>query len=101
MPEAGHTTTVLLVAEDGTEVEATRLDARTPDLELVEDLLRMQLAARRRGWQVRLRDAPPALRGLLDLAGLAGVLTLEPPREPEGPEQLRIEEVMHPRDPPV
>ena len=99
MPEAGHTTTVLLVAEDGTEVIASRVDARRPGLDLVDDLLRMQLAARRRGWRVRLRDAPPALRGLLELAGLAGVLALEPHREPEGGEELGIEEVVHPRDP--
>ena len=99
MPEAGPTTTVLLVLEDGTEVVVDRVDARTPGLELVERLLRLQLAARRRGRQVHLRDAPAALRGLLDLVGLAGVLPLEPRRQPEGREQLGIEEVVHPGDP--
>ena len=99
MPGTGHTTTVLLVVEDGTEVVVDRVDAGTPDLELVDRLLRLQLDARRRGRQVLLRDAPPALRGLLDLLGLTGVLALEPRREPEGREQLGIEEVVHPRDP--
>ena len=35
MPEAGPTTTVLLILEDGTEVVVDRVDARTPGLEPV------------------------------------------------------------------
>jgi hypothetical protein len=44
-----------------------------PDLAVVDDLTRVQLEARRRGYAVRLRDVCPDLRQLLDLAGLIDV----------------------------
>ena len=40
------------------------------DLGFVEDLLRMQLAARRFGWTIRLRHVREDLRELIDLVGL-------------------------------
>jgi hypothetical protein len=43
------------------------------DLEVVDALARLQLAATRRGVRLRLRDPPPDLLDLLDLVGLAGV----------------------------
>jgi hypothetical protein len=40
------------------------------DLGFVEDLLRVQLAARRFGWSIELRDVRPDLRELIELVGL-------------------------------
>ena len=40
------------------------------DLGFVDDLLRVQLAARRFGWTIRLREVRADLRELIDLAGL-------------------------------
>ncbi len=45
-----------------------------PDAVTLEALARLQLAARRRGYQVRLRHASPALRQLLAFTGLEYVL---------------------------
>ncbi|MFE7762739.1 STAS domain-containing protein [Streptomyces sp. NPDC057438] len=42
-----------------------------PGLAAVDALARMQLAARRAGGRIRLRDPAPALRALLRLVGLA------------------------------
>lgn len=41
-----------------------------PGLSVVDALARMELAARRAGGRIRLRDPDPALRALLDLVGL-------------------------------
>jgi hypothetical protein len=40
------------------------------DLGFVEGLLRVQLAARRFGWSIRLRDVQPALLELVEMVGL-------------------------------
>jgi hypothetical protein len=72
-----------------------------PDLALMDALARLQLAARRLGWSIRLRNPTEELCLLLDLVGLVGVLPLETGGETEGGEQLGIEEVVQPRDPPV
>ena len=45
-----------------------------PDIDTVDALAHLALAARRVGCDLRLRDASPDLRALLDLAGLARVL---------------------------
>jgi hypothetical protein len=92
-------TTVVVVIHDGSETVVGRVDARTLDLALVDALARLQLAALRRGCRLQLRDAPEELCALLELVGLAGVLGVEPRREPEGGEQLGVEEVVQPRDP--
>jgi hypothetical protein len=94
--------TVLLVADDdGREEVIARLEATMLDLGLVDALARLQCRARRAGKQVQVRDASPALRGLLDLVGLAGVLAVEPLGQPELRKQLRVEEVVEPGDPPA
>jgi hypothetical protein len=94
--------TVLAVL-DGVEVPVARIDARAPDLALVGALLRMRLAFRRQGWELRLRDVPEPLRGLLELVGVAELLLsggrLEPGGQPERGEQPRIDEVVEPGDP--
>jgi ABC-type transporter Mla MlaB component len=49
----------------------------------IDALARLQLAARRRGFELRLRDPPEDLVCLLELTGLSEVLRLEPRREAE------------------
>ena len=68
------------------------------DLALVDALMRRQLDARRRGCTVRLHNVPDELRGLLELLGLDRVLALEPRREAELGEELRVDEVVQPGD---
>jgi len=48
---------------------------RRRDLSVVDQLARLQLAARRLGCSIRLRDAPGRLRELIDLAGLSDIVT--------------------------
>jgi hypothetical protein len=94
-------TIVVMVVRDGNELVVARLDAGKPDLALVDAFVRLQLSARRNGWVMRLVDVSEELRGLLELVGLSDVLTLEPWREPELGEQLGVEEVVQPGDPPA
>jgi hypothetical protein len=102
MGDTGDTrATVVVVVDDGSELVLAHLKARGPDLALVDALARLQLAARRRGLRLRLRGASEELRALLELVGLADVLALEAPREPELGEQLGVEEVVQPGDPPA
>jgi hypothetical protein len=76
-----------------------------PDLSVVDELARLQLAARRLGCSIRLRNACGHLWDLLDLAGLAHVVTrigglvVEVAGEPEGAEELGVEEGVEPGDP--
>jgi hypothetical protein len=66
---------VVLVRGDA-EMASWPLPAgRSPDLSVVDRLARLQVAARRAGCSVRLRDAPSQLRELIDLAGLSGIVT--------------------------
>jgi hypothetical protein len=93
--------TIVLETADGGERVVGTLDARRPDLAMVDALARLQLCARRRGLRLRLRDVTPQLEGLLDLVGLGDVLALEARRQPELGEELREDEVMEPGDPSV
>jgi ABC-type transporter Mla MlaB component len=86
------------VQNDTIEISVRELEAAHPGLGLIDALMRLQLAARRHGCEVRLRDVPEELRELLELVGLDGVVGLEPRRQPEGGEQLRIDEVVEPGD---
>ncbi len=80
-----------------------------PDLGVVDEVARLQLAARRLGCSIRLRRASPELARLVELVGLADVLTtgigtetgrgLEVGGKPEGGEQRGVEEVVMPDDP--
>jgi anti-anti-sigma regulatory factor len=102
VPDPGGTPTIVVMDVDGGKgVVVALLDARKPDLALVDALVRLQLAARRRGAALRVVNVSEDLRGLLELVGLADVLTLEPRREAELGEQLGIEEVVQPGDPPA
>ncbi|MFE0257658.1 STAS domain-containing protein [Streptomyces sp. NPDC059010] len=69
-----------------------------PGLGVVDLLARLQLAARRAGGRIRLRDADPALHALLDLVGLRFEVDGEPEqREPA----LGVEEEVEPGEPAV
>ena len=81
-------------------------DAPRPDVDFVDALARLELAARRLGWALHLTHASEELAALLDLTGLAGVvgasgLGLEAGRQPEGGEELGEEEVVPADDPAV
>ncbi len=60
-----------------------RQEPRAPDLEAVDELFRLALAAGRLGCRVLLVDVDPALRDLLVLAG-ADELLLGAGRDPRG-----------------
>jgi hypothetical protein len=63
------------------------------ELGIVDALARLQLAARRSGYELAVTDAPHDLLELIELAGLSDVLGVEPRREAEEREQrLGIEE---------
>lgn len=71
-----------------------------PDLRLIDRLGRLQLAARRLGFELRIVNAEPALVELVDLCGLAGELGVEVQRHPEKREEaLGVEEERDVRDP--
>jgi gamma-glutamyl:cysteine ligase YbdK (ATP-grasp superfamily) len=63
------------------------VSALGPRIANVDALARLQLAARRCGHELELRDASPELRELVAFAGLANALRLEMEREPEEREQ--------------
>ncbi|MFF2998411.1 STAS domain-containing protein [Streptomyces sp. NPDC057950] len=69
-----------------------------PGLATVDALARMELAARRAGGRIRLRDPDPPLRALLDLVGLR--FELEGQTEEREP-ALGVEEAVEPGDPAV
>jgi hypothetical protein len=80
------------------DAEVAKWPLSTPDrldLSVVNELARMQLAARRLGCSIQLRHVCPQLRRLLDLVGLR----VEVGGEPENGEQVRVEEVVMPDDP--
>jgi hypothetical protein len=86
------------------------------DQDALEALARLQLAARRLGATIHLRNASPALADLIELAGLADVLVVDPtdPTDPTDPvsgvevdrqveerEEIRVDEEVHRGDGPV
>jgi anti-anti-sigma regulatory factor len=78
---------VLLIVRGDAEVVLGRVNVAQADLALVDALARLQLAARRLGCSVGLRNVSADLYRLLALAGLAeSGLRIEPRREAEGPE---------------
>ena len=69
-----------------------------PGLGVVDLLASLELAARRAGGRIRLRDPAPALHALLDLVGLRFETEGQPEqREPA----LGVEEAVEPGDPAV
>jgi hypothetical protein len=95
---------VVLVHGD-TDVASWPLATARVDLPVIDGLARLQLAARRLGYSIQLRDPSGRLCELLDLTGLGQVvmtaagLVVEVAGEPEGGEQLGVEEGVEPGDP--
>jgi ABC-type transporter Mla MlaB component len=79
---------VVLVCGDA-EVACWPLPAvQNPDILVVDQLARLQLAARRLGCSLRLRGAPSRLRELIDLTGLSDIVADDAgpvSRDPDGP----------------
>jgi hypothetical protein len=64
---------VIWIRPDGRRLASWRLRGPgAPDLSVVEGLALLQLAARRTGARIALREVSAALDGLLDLTGLRG-----------------------------
>ena len=101
----GDTSTVVLKVLEGSRFASITLERR-PDLAMVNELALVKLAASRLGLTVRLSDPCPRLAELIDLVGLADLLggptgsAAEAGGEPEGGEELRIEEMVEAGDPP-
>ena len=68
---------------------------RRPDLGSVDSLARMLLATRRLGGTFEVVDASGDLEELLELVGLRGEFC----RQPEGREEVGVEEGVEPGDP--
>jgi hypothetical protein len=94
---------VVLVGGDGDVARWPLAGWGRPDLAVVDELARLQLVARRLGWEIWLRGACDELSELLDLLGLgevfSGVARLKAGGEAEGGEQVGVEEVVMPDDP--
>ena len=92
-PRELHALVVLLRGDD--EVARWPLvEPGQPDLALVDTLARLQLAARRLGCSICVRDARVELTELLELVGLREMLG-----QPEHCEEARVDEVVVPDDP--
>ena len=73
-----------------------------PRLEDVDQLARLWLSARRRGYSLWLANASPALLGLISLCGLAAVLRVQPVGQAEQREEARgVEEERELGDGPI
>lgn len=74
-----------------------------PNLTTVDELARLRLAAKRLGGSIEVHRAWPGLPALLALTGLddvlAGGLRVEMGGQPEGGEEVGVEEVVQPDDP--
>lgn len=96
---------VLLVRGDADVASWPLTGWGRPDLSVVDELARLQLAARRLGCSIRLRGSRRELLELLDLVGLGEVvpgassLRLEAGGEAEDREQVGVDEVVVPDDP--
>ena len=78
------------------------VSALAPDAVTLDALARLQLAARRVGRNVRLREASDELVELITFCGLRDVLGVEPPGQPEQREErFRLEEERELGDPRV
>ena len=92
----------MVVASGEDEVAAWPLvGVGDADVDVVDALARAQLAAKRLGCSIRLRDACPELLDLLNLCGLAVELcgAVEVGGEAEGGEEVGVEEVVVTDDP--
>jgi hypothetical protein len=96
MAEAAPWARLVLVAEDGGRIELVLVSPARPDLGTVDNLARLQLLARRAGFQVWLCDIAPALKGLLEVTGLLREMGGQAEC---GEKTLGVEERVDPGDP--
>ena len=69
---------IVVLAVEGTEVARWPLAGSSrPDLEVIDDLARLALAARCFGGEIGLRHAGPELLGLIRFVGLDDVLAVD------------------------
>src|SRR4051794_32427315 len=91
----GRTHAIVVLTRGGVEVARWPLiPIDRPDLGTADALARLQLAAKRLGCAVRLRDASAELTELLDLVGLRELCG-----QTESGEEVGVEEVVVPDDP--
>ena len=81
----------VVVVVDGVELRLTTADGRGLDLDLVDALARLQLAAQRAGRAIRLCDPGRDLCALLDLVGLADVVVATVVTVAEGADNPLVE----------
>jgi anti-anti-sigma regulatory factor len=78
------------------------VSAFAPDAVTVDALARLQIAARRAGRRLQLRNASDDLQKLIAFVGLDGVLRVEPGRKAEErKDRLGVEEERELDDPPA
>lgn len=96
--DGGSRAVVMIV--DGAEVVVWEPPVGVrPNLDVIDHLARLRLMARRRGYELRLRDPCADMIGLIRFVGLAAVFGLEEESvevvgQTEGGEQPGIEEVV-------
>jgi hypothetical protein len=74
----------IVLDREGCAVPFGAIDADVAcDLDLVDELCRMRLAARRQGLRVRLVDVDDELRAWLTFVGVAELAGVDPPLRPE------------------
>ncbi|MGA4800995.1 STAS domain-containing protein [Streptomyces lavendulocolor] len=75
VPRLCEELTALLGGRDGPDIICDVGGVTRPDLATVEALARLRLTVQRLGRRMTVRNAQPALRALLELVGLDGLLT--------------------------
>jgi len=76
---SGDPRALVAVVVDGHDLPLGGIDSTTRcDMTLVHGIARLQLEATRLGWTIRLTCVEAELGGLIELAGLAKPLGLEP-----------------------
>ncbi len=100
VPRRAPDATVVLVRGDVEVATWTLGDCGRPDLDVVDELARLALTARRMGCSILLRHVGDQLSQLLDLVGLRQeLLGVEVVGQTEVGEQVGVEEVVVPDDP--
>jgi hypothetical protein len=94
---------IVLVRGDAEVVSWPLAGSARPTLDVVDELARLHLMARRAGYTIRLRDASAEFGELLDLVGMPelaiGCGLRQVGGQAECGEQLGVEEVVIPDDP--
>jgi hypothetical protein len=99
----GLEATVVLARGDAEVASWPLAGSAHPNLDVVDELARLHLMARRAGYTIRLRGACAEFSELLDLVGMpelaTGVELRQVGGQAESGKELRVEEVVIPDDP--